>query len=217
MFEGITDRISNYFGLKFQPSEVVSTLKEADFKSAEMKLKDLGMDLDRPILGVQAHGNWNAKWWRHFASFCRQADLKGYQVLAFGEKPKKQDIVNQTWLGHTSLPTLAAIIKRCQAIVGFDSGIIHMASILDVPSVSLWGPNDPRFFLLDNEPKNTVAIRLRVPSRHCGEDHCRAGKNVGSFCPLRNGAIGGDCLDEVTTNLVWSQLKRVLRDDNTNM
>lgn len=205
--EGITYRINDYFGLQYdclRPTIVIPS--EAVAEADEL----VGAD-PKPKLGLLAHGNWKAKRWKHHAALAHQASLRGFDVIALGERLRPQERIQyQRELGRLTLPTLAAVLSRCSAIVGFDSGIVHLASILDVPSVSLWGPNDPRAFLLDHTPKRTVAIRKRVPELHCGVNHCRAGRNVGAFCPLRRQEWGANCLDDVTTGEVWEQLERVL-------
>lgn len=41
------------------------------------------------------------------------------------------------------LPKLAAIIKRCNLLIGNDSGITHMAAALGIRTVAIFGPTDP--------------------------------------------------------------------------
>jgi heptosyltransferase-2 len=38
---------------------------------------------------------------------------------------------------------LAALLLRCAAYVGNDSGVAHLAGLLGLPTVSLFGPTDP--------------------------------------------------------------------------
>lgn len=45
--------------------------------------------------------------------------------------------------GRTSIPELIALLKRCELFMGGDSGPLHLASALGVPSVSIYGPTDP--------------------------------------------------------------------------
>jgi heptosyltransferase-1 len=44
---------------------------------------------------------------------------------------------------ETDLKQLAALIKRCRLLVTGDTGPLHMAAALGVPTVSLFGPSDP--------------------------------------------------------------------------
>ena len=41
------------------------------------------------------------------------------------------------------LPQVAALLERCGLFVGHDSGISHLAAVVGVPCVLLFGPTDP--------------------------------------------------------------------------
>jgi ADP-heptose:LPS heptosyltransferase len=45
--------------------------------------------------------------------------------------------------GNLSLVQLAAVLRRCTAYLGNDSGITHLASSLGLATVALFGPTDP--------------------------------------------------------------------------
>jgi ADP-heptose:LPS heptosyltransferase len=46
--------------------------------------------------------------------------------------------------GRLPLPTVAALLSRCRLLVGNDSGPLHMALALEVPSIDLLGADHPR-------------------------------------------------------------------------
>jgi ADP-heptose:LPS heptosyltransferase len=41
------------------------------------------------------------------------------------------------------LPYLAALLARCQVVVGHDSGITHLAAAVGTTTLALFGPTDP--------------------------------------------------------------------------
>ena len=45
--------------------------------------------------------------------------------------------------GHTSLPEVAAVLAQAGAFVGNDSGIGHIASAMQCPCLTVFGPGDP--------------------------------------------------------------------------
>lgn len=45
--------------------------------------------------------------------------------------------------GETSIPQLVALIRRARGVVTGDTGAMHMAAALDVPTVAIFGPSDP--------------------------------------------------------------------------
>src|SRR5438552_1840875 len=44
---------------------------------------------------------------------------------------------------HTSLDGVAALLDKCDLVVGVDTGLLHMAGALDVPWTGLFGPTNP--------------------------------------------------------------------------
>lgn len=43
-----------------------------------------------------------------------------------------------------ALPQLAALLQRCNAFVGSDSGVTHMAAAVGTPTIAVFGPTDPQ-------------------------------------------------------------------------
>ena len=52
-----------------------------------------------------------------------------------------KNIVNL--VGKTSLMQTAALLKKSQAVVGGDTGNLHLAAALNIPAIMLMGPTDP--------------------------------------------------------------------------
>lgn len=48
--------------------------------------------------------------------------------------------------GNTSLVSLPALIKRASWVISNDSGPMHLAAAMGVPTLGLFGPTDPRLF-----------------------------------------------------------------------
>lgn len=46
-------------------------------------------------------------------------------------------------LRHATVADLAAVLARCAAYVGNDSGVTHLAALLGVATLALFGPSDP--------------------------------------------------------------------------
>jgi heptosyltransferase-2/heptosyltransferase-3 len=60
--------------------------------------------------------------------------------------------------GRTTLGALAAIYRRCDLVVGPDSGPLHLAVAVGVPTVHLYGPVDRRTFGPWGNPKRHPVI-----------------------------------------------------------
>lgn len=65
--------------------------------------------------------------------------------------------------GRTDLRSLCAIIKNARLFVGIDSGIMHLASSIDIPLVALFGPTDP-FYV---GPQNDRSIVVSMTEMEC--------------------------------------------------
>lgn len=209
--ENAAANLARHFGVEYRKEPARYVVRSSDAKAAATVLDAHGRDKSRPLLAVQAHGGWKAKQWCHTVQFVRQACHRGWQVWLIGTHPSPrlnvgEDVVRTGPLG---LPVLAACLAECDAIVGFDSGAVHMAAAIGVPIVSFWGPHDPKHVLLDADVYNAYAIRKRVPLRDCGKDNCRK-KHGGAECPFKNGAPGALCIDEVTTAEAWKLVEEAV-------
>ncbi|MCX7726976.1 MAG: lipopolysaccharide heptosyltransferase II [Chitinispirillaceae bacterium] len=60
-------------------------------------------------------------------------------------------------VGETTLRQVAAIIKHCHLLIGNDTGPLHMAAALGIPTICIFGPSDP----LKHTPPGNEHIGLR--------------------------------------------------------
>jgi len=73
-------------------------------------------------------------------------------------------------LGTLSVRELMAVIAACDLFVGNNSGPLHVAAALGVPTVSVMGPTDPRRFA-PRGAANSV-LRLDLPCSPCRRGRC---------------------------------------------
>ncbi|MGZ3682008.1 MAG: glycosyltransferase family 9 protein, partial [Ktedonobacterales bacterium] len=90
--------------------------------------------------------------------------------------------------GKTSLGGLAALIARLDLFISNDTGPAHLAEAVGTPSITLFGPADPRRWAPLNAPRHPI-IRVPVACSPC------------SFweCPIDH-----RCLRRITPNMVLS-------------
>ncbi|HEU4402014.1 MAG TPA: glycosyltransferase family 9 protein [Candidatus Polarisedimenticolia bacterium] len=72
--------------------------------------------------------------------------------------------------GPLTLRSLMAMIACCDLFIGNNSGPLHIAGALGVPTVSLMGPTDPRRFA-PRGPADRV-LRRPLPCSPCRRGHC---------------------------------------------
>ena len=70
-----------------------------------------------------------------------------------------------------SLPRLAALLERCTAFLGNDSGITHLAAAVGTPTVALFGPTDPRIW--GPRGGHVAILHHETPCSPCDDRHRR--------------------------------------------
>ena len=139
------------------------------------KLLEIGLHLDRPVFGVHAGGLYGrAKHWgdERYVEAIRRLRSDGYDVVLLtspGERAQAERIATTCngvpMVGHDGdVLELAAAMSHCAAIVTNDSGPLHVAAALAVPSVSIFGPTDPE--------RTTIAGATRVIRQHLSCQPC---------------------------------------------
>ena len=69
--------------------------------------------------------------------------------------------------GQTTLTQLAAVLARCQLLVGADSGVLHVASAVGTPTVALFGPTNHRAWAPALPPEKLTIIRSGIVCSPC--------------------------------------------------
>jgi ADP-heptose:LPS heptosyltransferase len=135
-------------------------------------------------------------------SICRQ--IKHPIVLLGGDDVKTNgDIIAEAIgeniynaCGKTTLDESVFLISKAQSVIGFDTGLTHIAEAFDKPIVSIWGGTVPD--LLGVQPYMVKDVLV------AGIDlHCRPCSKFGlEKCPLGHFKCMKDIPDETITNFV---------------
>jgi ADP-heptose:LPS heptosyltransferase len=109
-------------------------------------------------------------------SICRQIDqpvvlLGGEDVKANGDEIAEA-IGNKIYnaCGITSLDESVYLVSKAVSVIGFDTGLTHIAEAFDVPIASIWGGTVPE--LLGVQPymvKNAKVIGIDLSCRPCSK------------------------------------------------
>ena len=94
-----------------------------------------------------------------------------------------------------SIRELTALINRCNLFVCNDSGPMHIAAALDVPTVAIFGPTDHVAW----KPLSDAAtiVRRDMPCWPCSAHKCK---------------IGWECTKKLAVNTVWNQVEQWTQD-----
>jgi heptosyltransferase III len=149
------------------------------------------------IVGLNPSGGWYTKRWglEHYA---RLGDLiaerhRASIILLWG--PGEEEDVRfiegrmkmpAHCIPTTSLSQLGAIIQRCTFLVSNDSGPMHMAAALQVPTLGIFGPTNPR----QQGPYGDMHKWIRNEELDCLE------------CSLTKCPIGNVCMTQLEVDRV---------------
>ncbi|MCP4714024.1 MAG: glycosyltransferase family 9 protein [Deltaproteobacteria bacterium] len=68
--------------------------------------------------------------------------------------------------GKIGLPDLCGVLVQAQLFIGIDSGVMHLASVMDIPVVGLFGPTDPALVGPQNR-RSVVVQQTDMPCVPC--------------------------------------------------
>lgn len=100
--------------------------------------------------------------------------------------------------GRTDLPTLAAVLARCEAVLSNDSGAMHVAAAVGVPVAAIFGPTDERATAPLPHPSGRAVALVT------GYAECRP-------CHLRDCPIDHRCMTSITVSDVASRMRSLMR------
>jgi ADP-heptose:LPS heptosyltransferase len=107
---------------------------------------------DRPIIGLVPSGGWASKrceasTWIAVGRALRQRYDPAFLVLwGPGDETDAAAIVSglgATLAPPTSVRAMAAFLRTCALVIANDSGPMHVAAALLVPTIGIFGPTDP--------------------------------------------------------------------------
>ena len=126
-----------------------------DFSGALRKITDQQIT-DQPYI-VLLHGTtWNSKYWPE-ASWTELIHLLAQQglrcLLPWGNEVERQHAHRLQAAGgeqvqvlpKLSLTELMSVVLQARAFISVESGIGHLAAVLDVPGIMLHGPTSPNY------------------------------------------------------------------------
>ena len=98
-----------------------------------------------------------------------------------------------------SFGTTKAIIGRSRILISTDSGPRHMAAALGTPTITLFGPIDPRWS--ENYQREAVHLRLPLDCSPCGE----------RVCPLQHHR----CMRDLSVEMVLNAARKMLAPEQS--
>jgi heptosyltransferase-2 len=167
--------------------EIVLRVGAEDAKRAEEKLRGVGARAGVKRIAVGAGASYgSAKCWppERFATALNQLQReRDADVVLFGTRAETEvSAAIQAGLarpavdltGRTQIAELPALLSRCSAFLGNDSGAMHVAAAVGLPVVAVFGPTDPsgtapvtpRCTIFQEKPYCSPCFLRRCPTDH---------------------------------------------------
>jgi len=168
-------------------AEISLLVTEEQARRAEEKLQGFGSQRGALRIAVGAGAAYgSAKCWppeRFTAAINQLLKARGAEVILFGTSGEAavsaaiQAGLEQTALdltGKTEIAELPALLSRCTAFVGNDSGAMHVAAAVGLPVIAVFGPTDPhgtapvtpRCTIVQEKPYCSPCFLRRCPTDH---------------------------------------------------
>ncbi len=130
-------------------------VSENERKEAYELLEKVSIKIDQPLIAMVPGTSWQTKQWpiEYFIQLIADVQKKKLQVLLLGseaETPLIQSIQKE----FPSVPDFCGVplrlagacISYCRVLVSNDSGPMHIARGLGVPTLAIFGSTDPKMF-----------------------------------------------------------------------
>lgn len=181
------------------------TIKPGQFDEAALLGKQ-GVTLAKPIIAFCPGAEYGpAKRWpsSYYAIVAQLYIDLGWQVWLFGS-PKDAIVAKEittavsgdivSWVGHTTLAEAIYLLSLARMVVTNDSGLMHVAAALDIPTVALFGSSSPSYTPPLSD-KATVKY-LHVPCSPCFKRECPLTGN--DYMKCLTGILPEDVIADLT-------------------
>lgn len=161
---------------------------QVDKDKQKKLLEKYQLTRDVPLIAIMPGAEYGpSKQWppAHFASLLDLCYERGWQGCIFGS-PKDRQVADEIQrlckhdvhniCGETSIPDVVDLLAACRVAVTNDSGLMHIAAAVDVPTVTMYGATTPSYTPPLHPKAKTFYLQLACSpcwQRTCQYDHYR--------------------------------------------
>ena len=150
------------------------------------------------------HKLWPLEGWRQMTAWAAEEGVPG--ILICGPTEEERGLgslltdLSPSWkvLRNAPLPELAAILARCEVLVGHDSGVVHLAAAVGTRTLALFGPTDPRVW---GPRSQRCCVMQPAPPEPLSLDNMPVEAVIGTLGALLNGTFQFHPSDQGHTRL----------------
>ena len=171
-------------GIDIDDFSTTITISKEDNVSADILLQDFGITKTDVLIGVNPGSSRPATRWdrdRFCALLCRIMQKHKVRILLVGGKDERElcdDIANTVGegciniAGSTTIGQLAAIIAKLELFISNDTGPLHIAHSLGVPTIGIFRPGEYPIWGSYSEKNKFIAIYRDVWCAPCYRYTC---------------------------------------------
>ena len=189
--------VARYLGAKVKKITYPMPALAEERKTIRRRLQEAGMPEGEklPYVVLVPGARWETKRWPtgHYAALARKFLAEGIWVVLAGGPgdaslgEKIRELVGPEphlldWIGQTSLRELGALIKEARFYVSGDTGPLHIATALQKPLVTMYGPTRPDRTGPYGNPQATVLVSP-ISCVGCLKKHCDHWNCMGAVTP----------------------------------
>jgi len=190
------------------PLELCGIVEALDAVNKPLVLPKTAFGLKNPYVVIfpgasVAVKQWPAEFFAEVACFCEEM---GFDVVVIGgsaEKDSSQVISRalnrcHNLVGKTSLTESASIVAGAALMISGDTGLLHVAQLVEVPTVALFGPSNPRKWSRGEDRHIIVST---------GAD-CSPCSRFGMISKCRHDVI---CMQDITVEMVTTAVSCLMK------
>ncbi len=160
-----------------------------------------GFDIhNRHIVSGRATKQWK---WDHWNTLVRKIKTRypGYSIMQLGTSSTAREIDGAiSLIDKTSIVEAFKTLSAVALHIDGDSGLVHAATKMNIPCVTMWGPTPHKFY---GYPQNK-----NVTSSICSGSCYGVKENWNDKCVV--GYSSPRCMDEITPEMVMKEVINVL-------
>lgn len=184
--------------------ELIFELSSDEIAAAEAQLASLGIGKDAFLIGIHPGGSSFDKRWpeKQYAEFADRLSRQYNATVLLLRGPEEAELVRNIQAAMQSdaityapetIRELGAMLFCCDLVVCNDSGPMHLAAALAVPTVAIFGPTDHVAWHPLSE--NAAIVRRDMPCWPCSAHKCK---------------IGWECTKKLPVEPVWDATIRTI-------
>lgn len=185
-----------------------------------------GLPEDRPLVVVSPGTTWSTKFWptSMYAELAGRLASSGCEVVAAWAGPAESDMADEIAAAGsgvhkappTSLMELRGLLQRSDLLVANDSGPMHIAVAVGIPTLALFGPTDPGRngpYGMDDPDRGVRALTLADgAAQQIGDQSVGAGRLLDCQHCWKKECARGDlaCLHKLQVDDVFDAARALL-------